>query len=75
VALGMQVVSSSVLTTTVFYCIVFSTMPIAGGMLKVAVAHAVDLLEGSTISLLVCPHRVQHLHNLLTAKNLVLENY
>ena len=50
-------------------------MPITDGVLKVAVAHAVVLLEGSTISLLVCPHRVQHLRDLLAAKNLVLENY
>jgi hypothetical protein len=50
-------------------------MLIADGMLKMAVAHAVGLLEGSIISLLVCPHRVQYLHDLLTAKNLVLENY
>jgi hypothetical protein len=50
-------------------------MPAAGHMLKMAMAHAGGFLEASTISLLVCPHRVQYPHDLLTAKNLVLENY
>jgi hypothetical protein len=51
-----------------------NAMPAAAYILKMAVAHASGFLEASTMSLLVCPHRAQYLHDLRTAENLVLQN-